>query len=69
MKLSVHYQRSPTIIKARMCLSELPGLNSDCKGEVEGFRSEGLRTFVLIFKCLCLGYSKLVSLGSVNNIS
>lgn len=52
MKLSGHYQRSPTIIKARMCagcLSELPGLNSACKGEVEVFRSEELKTFVVNF--------------------
>lgn len=38
MKLSGHCQRSPTVIEARMCtgwLSELPGDNSECKGEVK----------------------------------
>lgn len=50
-------------------MPELPGVNSDCKGEVEGFHSEELRTLVLVFKCLCLGCSKLVGFGSIRNIT
>lgn len=36
----------PTIIKAKMgggFMSKLLGINSDCKGEVEGFSSEELK--------------------------
>lgn len=59
---------TPTIIKAKMgggCLSKLLGVNSEHKGEMEG--SE--KTLALIFKCFCLGCSRLITSGSVRNIS
>lgn len=51
--------------------ASLLGVNSDCKGEVEGFSSEELKEDPCtdFFKCLCLGCSRLVTLWSVRNMN